>query len=46
VAMTANAFDEERDRCIEAGMNDHLGKPVRPEILFATLLRWLPQAKG
>ncbi len=46
VAMTANAFDEERDRCLEAGMNDHLGKPVRPEVLFATLLHWLPAPKG
>jgi PAS domain S-box-containing protein len=41
IAMTANAFTEDRKRCIEAGMNDHIGKPVDPEILFETLLNWL-----
>jgi CheY-like chemotaxis protein len=42
VAMTANAFGEDRTACLDAGMNDHIGKPVNPEALFATLLRWLP----
>jgi len=41
IAMTANAFAEDRQRCLEAGMNDHLGKPVAPERLFETLLGWL-----
>ena len=41
VAMTADAFGEDRDRCLEAGMNDHVGKPVEPEVLCATVLRWL-----
>ena len=40
VAMTAHAMVEERQRCLEAGMNDHVGKPIDPDALFATLMRW------
>jgi len=42
IAMTAHAFGEDRAACLEAGMNDHVAKPVDPEQLYATLLRWLP----
>jgi CheY-like chemotaxis protein len=41
LAMTANAFDEERERCLEAGMDDHVAKPVVADQLFATLHAWL-----
>ena len=40
IAMTAHALIEERQRCLEAGMNDHVSKPIEPDALFATLIRW------
>lgn len=39
--MTANAMAGDRDRCIEAGMNDHVAKPIDPEVLWTKLLQWI-----
>ncbi len=40
IAMTANALREDRARCIKAGMNDYLSKPINPAQLFAVLQKW------
>ena len=46
LAMTANAYEEDRRACFAAGMNDHLGKPIHPEQLFVSLLKWLDLPKS
>lgn len=46
VALTANAFLEDRDAYIRAGMNDHLSKPFTPESLYRSVLGWLKECKG
>jgi CheY-like chemotaxis protein len=40
IAMTANARSDDREKCMNAGMNDYVSKPINPEILFRTLSRW------
>ncbi len=40
VAMTANAMDTDREMCRQAGMNDHLSKPIDPDAMFATVMHW------
>ena len=45
LAMTANAFAEDKLRCLEAGMNDFLIKPFDPELLFSSLLSWLERRR-
>lgn len=44
VAMTANALPEDRNRCLAAGMDDHIAKPISPATFFTTLHRWLTGA--
>jgi len=42
VAMTANVFREDVERCLAAGMNSHIGKPVNPDTLMEKLRTYLP----
>ncbi|KAA1057691.1 hybrid sensor histidine kinase/response regulator [Azospirillum argentinense] len=46
VAMTANAMQADRERCLDAGMNDYLAKPIDPDALWATLLVWVTPRPG
>jgi len=46
IAMTAHALSEDRERCLQAGMNDHLCKPFTPDEMQAMLRRWLPASVG
>jgi signal transduction histidine kinase/CheY-like chemotaxis protein len=44
IAMTANALVSDREEALAAGMNDHIAKPIVVDDMFATLMRWIPQA--
>ena len=46
LAMTANAMSTDREKCLQAGMNGHIAKPIDPDELFATLLRWIAPRPG
>lgn len=41
IAMTANAMSGDREKCIEAGMNDHIPKPINPQEVYKTLAKWI-----
>jgi signal transduction histidine kinase/ActR/RegA family two-component response regulator len=43
LAMTANVFEEDRQACVEAGMNDFVAKPIEVDTMFNTLVKWLPR---
>jgi len=43
VSLTANAFEEDKQKCLEVGMNDNLTKPIMPDDLYKVLLKWIPE---
>ncbi len=45
IAMTAHAMQKYRDKCLEAGMNDYVTKPIQPEKLAAAMEQWTPSAR-
>ncbi len=46
IAMTANAFIEDREKCMAAGMDDFVAKPINPDLLTASLQHWLAHGRG
>lgn len=46
IAMTANAMSGDRERCLASGMNDHVAKPINPDVVFKTMSKWLRQGDG
>lgn len=45
LAMTANAMEGDREKCLEAGMNDHVAKPINPQDLYSTLAKWIKEGE-
>ena len=46
IAMTANAMAGDREKCLEAGMNDHVSKPINIKELFDALIKWIPKQEN
>ncbi len=46
IAMTANALLADRQRCMSAGMNDFIPKPIEPDLLWQTLVKWIPERQA
>lgn len=46
IAMTANALLADRERCMSAGMNDFIPKPIEPDLLWQTLVKWIPERQS
>ena len=46
IALTANALEGDKERCLAAGMNDYLPKPLKRDRLLAALEQWLPAQRG
>ena len=42
IAMTAESMKGDREKCLEAGMNDYLSKPIKQEIVFEMIRQWAP----
>jgi CheY-like chemotaxis protein len=43
IAMTAHAMPGDRERCLKAGMDDYMAKPIKKETLFEIMEKWIPQ---